>query len=162
MKPMTKNKAEPVVKKFNKLDLHDDGLKAIRIHPLNKRTNSVNVDLEFQDDSTGGVKLLSFRRCGNLRYIMDFDVLAANWFAQTEKGAATSDGERLRKFIQAQKSHWHVTYMPPSPKDKPIRKKLFSLRSYALFKVTFFGGTIEVLAKSFTFRRAGNGAQDSI
>jgi hypothetical protein len=43
--------------------------------------------------------------------------------------------------------HWNVKYMPPLPKDKPIRKKLSSLSSYRLFKITFFGGAAEILAK---------------
>lgn len=155
---MKKNKKGGLVEKFNSLDFHDDGLKSVKIHPLNKRASSPSIDLEFRDDATGATKLLSFRGCGNLRYVMDFDVLAANWFAQTEKGAAISDTGRMQKFVRAQIPHWHVTYMPPSPKDKPIRKKLSSLRNYALFRVTFFGGTVEVLAKSFTLRRAGKGS----
>jgi hypothetical protein len=146
-------KPDSIVEKFNKLDFHDDGLKSVRIHRLNKKANSANVDLEFRDDSTGAAKLLSFRGCGNLRYVMDFDVLAGNWFAQTEKGAAINDAGRMHKFVRAQMPHWHVRYMPPSPKDKPIRKKMSSITKYALFRVTFFGGTVEVLARSFTLRR---------
>ena len=45
--------------------------------------------------------------------------------------------------------HWRTTYMPPMTKDKPVRKKLASLRSYILFRVAFFGGTAEILAKHY-------------
>jgi hypothetical protein len=151
---MRKKSAGNIVDKFNGLDLHDDGLRSVKVYSLDKRTNSANVDIEFLDDSTGAVKLLSFRGCGNLRYFMDFDVLANNWFAQTEKAISIRDLGRMQRFVRAQIPHWHVTYMPPSPKDKPIKKKLLSIRGYVLFRVTFFGGTIEVLARGFTLGRA--------
>jgi hypothetical protein len=38
------------------------------------------------------------------------------------------------------------------PKDKPIRKKLAAIRSYHLFRIDFFGGTVEILAKSFSVK----------
>ena len=141
-----------IAEKFNKLDFHDDGLSSIKVHSLDKKKNSVTIDFELRDDSSGATKLLSFRGCGNIRYIMDFDVLASNWFAQTERAASTSDAERMEKFVRTQVPHWRVTHMPPSPKDKPIRKKLSSLNDYVLFKLTFFGGTVEVLARSFTLK----------
>jgi hypothetical protein len=42
--------------------------------------------------------------------------------------------------------------MPPTPKNKPITKTLKSIRGYVLFRITFFGGTAEILAKTFTIR----------
>jgi hypothetical protein len=142
-----------VVAEFNKLDLHDDGLASINVHPPPNRSNSAVVELQFRDDETGAVKILSFRDCANASYVMDFDVLASNWFAQTERARALNETERMQRFVRGQLGHWHVKYMPPSPKDKPIRKKLLAIKRYALFRITFFGGTFEILAKSFTFRQ---------
>lgn len=42
--------------------------------------------------------------------------------------------------------------MPPLPPDKPIRKKLTSIRKYRKFKIKFFGGTVEILAKGFKLK----------
>jgi hypothetical protein len=50
-------------------------------------------------------------------------------------------------------SHWRTTYMPPTPKDKPVRRKLACLRNFILFRVAFFGGTAEILAKNYRLRR---------
>ena len=150
---MKKGKADRIAEEFNRLNFHDDGLAAIKIYRLNGRTNTARVDLSFQDDATGATKVLSFRDCGNIRQVMDFDVLSDNWFAQTEKAVSTKDVGKMEKFVRAQVGQWHVTYMPPSSKVKPIRKKLSSIKKYVLFRVTFFGGTIEVLARSFTFTK---------
>src|SRR5258708_14941449 len=150
---MQKTRTNALVRRFNKLDFHDDGMRSVKIYPLHKGTNSTNIDLEFLDDSTGATKLLSFRDSANLRCLMDFDVLSSNWFAQTERAVATTDVERMKKFVLAQTPHWRVKYMSPSPRDKPIRKKLSSIGKYLLFRVTFFGGTVEVLAKNCKLSR---------
>ena len=94
-------------------------------------------------------KMLSIRGCANLRWLMDFDVLASDWFAQTEKATSITGADKMRNPWRLQTAHWHVKYMPPSPKDKPIRKKLLSIEKYVLFRLTFFGGTIDVLARDF-------------
>ena len=84
---------------------------------------------------------------------MDFDVLADNSQAgNTNTSVATTDVKRMKKFVRAQVSHWRTTYMPPTPKNKPIRQKIKQIRSYTLFRVAFFGGTAEVLAKQFKLK----------
>ena len=149
---MKNGKMVRIAEEFSRLSFHDDGLASVEIYQLNKRRNAARVDLNFRDYATGATKILSFRDCGNIRNVMDFDVLADNWFAQTEKAVSTKDVGRMQKFVRRQMRHWHVTYMPPSSNVKPIRKKLSSIKKYVLFKVTFFGGTIEVLARSFTLK----------
>ena len=142
-----------VVERFNKLDFHDDALLSFDIHPPRRRGNSTKIDFAFRDDATGDVKLLSFLTCANFRFVMDFDVLADRWFFGTAGSVAKSDPQRLRRFVRAQMSHWRTAYMAPMPKDKPIRKKLVSIRTYILFQVAFFGGTVEVLAKNYKLSR---------
>ena len=80
---------------------------------------------------------------------MDFDVLADPCVFGTDSSVSQADASGMRKFIPSQRPHGRVEYMPPGPRDKPIRRKLKSIRSYVLFKVAFFGGTAEVLAKNF-------------
>jgi hypothetical protein len=138
--------------KFALVDLDDDNLVCVKISAPSTRTNITNIDFEFRDDATGAKKVLSFDGCANLRYIMDFDVLANNWVAQTELTKCNADTKKMKAFVRAQVPHWHVQYMPPSPRDLPIRKKLSSIRKYRLFKITFYGGTVEILARQFTVR----------
>jgi hypothetical protein len=42
--------------------------------------------------------------------------------------------------------------MPPVPENKPIRGKLSAIRNYILFSVKFFGGTAQILAKSYKLK----------
>jgi hypothetical protein len=149
---MRKASTPVVAKRFNRLDFHDDTLKLFTLHPPMTGRNLTTIDLEFKDDATGETKLLTFRGCANLRFSMDFDVLAANWFADTQGSAADTNTEKMRKFITTQEPHWRTTYMPSQPRDRPIRKKLSSLQQYTLFKVKFFGGTVEILAKGYKLK----------
>jgi hypothetical protein len=142
-----------IAKKFNKLDFHDDVLVSVRIRPPLKRKNLTTIDFQFRDDGTKAVKTLSFQNCANARFVMDFDVLAGQWFFGTEGSVAKTDVKRMTKFVRSQISHWRTAYMPPMSKDQPIRKKLKSIGSYVLFQVRFFGGTAEVLAKNYRLRR---------
>jgi hypothetical protein len=144
----TKNlKKRAVGAPFGKLDFHDDALKFVEIRPSTKRKGEAKIDFGFVDYGSGKPKSLSFRGCANLRCILDFDVLQNNWFAQTHSVAYSDDARKMEKFVRAQTTHWHTQYMPPSPKDRPVRKKLTSIRKFHLFKIKFFGGTFEVLAK---------------
>ena len=143
-----------VADRFNKLDFHDDGLTGLTVQPPRGRNNFTRIEFELQDYSTDSVKVLSFHSCANFRFVMDFDVLADNWDGgNTESSVAKTDVTRMRKFVSAQMSHWRTTYMPPTPKDKPVRRKLASLRSFILFRVAFFGGTAEILAKNYRLKR---------
>lgn len=139
---------------FGKLNLHDDSLKFIAIHPGARGKGGARIDFGFADYRSGSPKSVSFRGCANLRCILDFDVLATNWFAQTEGVLCSDDARRMERFVRAQAAHWHTRYMPPMPKDQPIRKKLASIRKFQLFKIKFFGGTFEVLAKSCVTNRS--------
>jgi hypothetical protein len=140
-------------KKFNRLDFHDDVLTFVRVHlPTARQKNITRIEFGFLDDASHKKKILLFQQGANIRFIMDFDVLADQCVFGTDSSIARVDVARMRKFIHSQRSHWRVEYMPPMPKDKPIRKKLRSIRRYTLFKVAFFGGTAEVLAKNFELK----------
>jgi hypothetical protein len=141
---------------FQLLDLHDDNLLSVTIFPPRTKVNAAEVVLELEDDVSQDAKSVRFIGCGNLRVNMDFDVLANNYFAQTDVTACEIDAKRMKQFVRAQTPHWRVKYMSPSPKYLPIRKKLSRIGSYRLFKVSFFGGTVEVLAKSFSVQTAAN------
>ena len=132
------------------IDLHDDGLIAISVLSPKRRNSSASIDLELSDDSDGKTKHLRFVGCANIRLIMDFDVLGANWFAQTHSLTCIEDLVKKRVFVQTQRSHWHTKYV--EGQDTPIQRKLASIESYRLFRITFFGGTMEVLARKLQIR----------
>jgi hypothetical protein len=143
-----------IADRFNRLNFHDDGLTGLTVEPPRGRNNFTRIEFELQDYSTDSVKVLSFHSCANFRFVMDFDVLADNWYGgNTESSVAKTDVTRMRKFVTAQMSHWRTAYMPPTPKDKPVRRKLATIRSFILFRVAFFGGTAEILARSYRLRR---------
>lgn len=119
---MRKPFKESVARRFKRLDIHDDNLRLVTLHPPRTKQNLTTIDLELEDDGTGAAKLLSFLGCANLRLSMDFDVLADNWIAQTQGCSAETNVQKMKKFVRAQKSHWHVSYAPPMPQDMPIRK----------------------------------------
>jgi hypothetical protein len=149
---MRRTHTRSAAERFADLDLHDDGLISVSIRLRSRKTSFATIELAFRDDSNGDTKLLSFESCANVRHIMDFDVMEDNRFAQTERTSSTIDTERMKKLILTQRRHWHVKYMPPGPQDKPVKGKLASIKKYTLFRITFFGGTIEILAKDFTIR----------
>lgn len=152
---MTRTKKKSSAK-TNTLDLHDDNLLSVNVRLSGTKSNVTQIDFRLCDDSTRKEKVLSFRGCANLRYVMDFDVVADNWFAQTKSFAQEVDQNTMRRFVQAQTAYWNIKYMPPFPKDKPIRKKLSALSSYRLFKIKFFGGLAEILAKRAVLQLGGN------
>lgn len=154
---MGQSQKDLVARRFSKIDFHDDALVSVKLHTPRRKGDSAKINFEFRDDSTGTKKVLCIGGCANLRWVMDFDVLACNWFAQTERATSVSDAEKMRKFVQSQTAHWHVKFMRPSPKNEPIRMKMSSIKKYVLFRVTFYGGTIEVLAKNFKVTGAGKG-----
>ena len=142
-------RANKLAARFNKLDFHDDALLSVHIRLPRVRNNFTRIDFEFRDDSTQAIKMLSFHNCANIRFVMDFDVLADAWFFGTEGTGVKTSVQLTRKFVRAQMSHWRTSYMPPLPKEKPIKKKLRLMGNYILFQVRFFGGTVEILAKTY-------------
>ncbi len=146
---MKKRNEKAIAGRFNNLSFHDDNLASVTVHAPQSKKNRTRIDFRLRDDSTDKEKLLSFVDCANIRYFMDFDVLADNSFAQTEASIANVDASQMKKLVRSQTVHWRTKYMPPQAKDKPIRKKLSAIRRYILFKVSFFGGTAEILARDY-------------
>lgn len=154
-------KARHTAARFAKLNLHDDNLLLVEVHPPEKKASYSRVDLHFRDCVSHATKVLSLTGCANIHYVRDFDVLAANWFGQTKGVICTTDTRKLRGFVRSQVRDWHVKYMPPMPKDKPIRKKLSSIGSYCRFDVSFYGGSIQILAKSFVLAALTKSREDA-
>ena len=145
-----------VARRFGLLNLYDDNLVSLSFRIPQMTRNDTKIDLIFSEYLTGKRKSLSFTGAANMRFIMDFDLMADNFFAQTHGVKSFSHSTKMRQFVLGQRSHWHTIYMPPSSKDQPIRKKLSTIKKYTLFRVTFHGGTVEVLAKNFIYKGPSN------
>jgi len=139
-------------------DLHDDNLLGVQVTSPRKPKELATIHVDLQDDATGGMKRVTISRCANIRWVMDFNVLADNWFAQTNEFTVVTDLKKMKSFVEGQRRHRRVKYMNPSSPDKPIKAKLASIRSFRLFQIKFFGGTLEVLAKSIKIRRVAGRA----
>jgi len=134
------------------LDIHDDNLVSVRIWPPHTQKNSATIEFELEDDGTGKLKTLTFLGCANLRFVMDFDVLAEMFFAQTYGASCSAEIARMRRLVRSQKKHWRTEFMPPLLPATPIRKKIATIRRYHLFTVKFFGGTVDILARDFKIK----------
>lgn len=141
-----------IARKLIKLDIHDDNLITVKIHVPRTEKNDAAIEFELEDDGIGARKVLSFSGCANLRFVMDFDVMAQNCFAQTYGAKCFNDRAKLKRFVRTQKAHWRVQFMPPTHPEMPIRRKLAGIRRYHLFKIKFYGGTFDILARNFQLK----------
>ena len=78
---------------------------------------------------------------------MDFDVLAHNLSANTSRVEAHTNLNQIRDFIHSQKKDWDVAYA--SGVESPLSKKLLVMNDFVAFRVQFFGGVVDVLARNY-------------
>jgi hypothetical protein len=96
----------------------------VRVHPPTLgMKNLTQIEFGFLDDTTHKKKTLLFHRCADIRFIMDFDVLADQCIFGREGSIAQVDVSQMREFIRSRRPHWRLECMPPMPEDKPSRKK---------------------------------------
>jgi hypothetical protein len=134
------------------LDIHDDNLISAKISPPRTKRNNATIEFELEDDGTGKTKILTFVGCSNLCFVMDFDVLASNWFAQTRMATCTSARAKMTKFAKPRQILWGTRCMPPYHPKAPILEKLSDIHKYHLFTIKFFGGRVDILARNFQLK----------
>jgi hypothetical protein len=83
---------------------------------------------------------------------MDFDVLAGNLPPNTSEVDANTNVNRMRDFMQSQKKDWGVKYAGTSV--SPLVKKLATLDELVFFRVQFFGGAVDVIAREYQVETA--------
>ena len=84
---------------------------------------------------------------------MDFDVLADNLPPNTSRVDAHTDLTRIRSLMQSQENDWDVNYAGTS--TSPLTKKLPMLDELVFFRVQFFGGAVDVVARGYKVEKAG-------
>jgi hypothetical protein len=156
------SRADLIARRFRRLNFHDDTLIELRILPVYHRKkklhgSSVRSVIELYLLSRcleTTTRVIRFYRCTNLKVAMDFDVLADNLPPNTSSVGADTNQNRMRRLIKSQKADWDVTYEPVS--QPPIVAKLRSLDELVYFRVQFFGGVVDVIARRFEVKTAND------
>lgn len=132
---------------FSVIDVHDDTIEAINVVPAIGRT-SCKVSIRLYRHWENKRRLLQFIGCTNISFTVDTAVLLGNAPNNTCCLEATASVEDVMKAMRIQKKAWNVSY---SKGIDLLPVKLASASKYTLFRVRLFGGTLEIIAKSFKF-----------
>ena len=88
---------------------------------------------------------------GNVSFTGDFDVLLDNAQAgNTSHTKVKTETEYILKTIDQQRQKWNVSY---SGTRDPLERKTKNIQKYMAFKVFFFGGSLEVVARNYKIKR---------
>ena len=85
---------------------------------------------------------------------MDFDVLAGNLPPNTSGVDAHANPNRMRDLMEAQRKDWGVEYEGTSV--SPLVSKVTELGELVCFRIQFFGGALDVIARDYTVTAANN------
>ena len=143
-----------IAEQFSELDFHDDTFVSMSVLPTQTRgdtTGSV-IELKLLQYSERTTRVLRFIGCANLRVGIDFDVLASNLPPNTSRVDAHVDASVMKELMQSQKRDWDVGY--GRQVRTPLDDKLDSLDSLVCFRVQFFGGAVDVIAREFLVESA--------
>jgi hypothetical protein len=91
-------------------------------------------------------RVLQFIGCANLRVGLDFDILASNLPPNTSRVDSHIDANLMRELMQSQKRDWDVGY---GSMRSPLDDKLEVTDELVCFRVQFFGGAVEIIAREF-------------
>jgi hypothetical protein len=111
-----------IAAEFSTIDAHDDTVESLAIIPAPNRRTSCKVELTLFRHWGKKHRLLRFTGCTNISLVAD------------------------TKIMRRQKSSWNVSYQKSID---PLPPKLAAADKYTLFRVRFFGGVLEVIAKSY-------------
>jgi hypothetical protein len=150
---------ETTAETFRQLDFHDDTFVGMQIVPAQRRGEGIGsvIEIELPRCSENTVRVLRFFGCANLRVAMDFDVLAWNLPPNTSDVDAFTNVNRIRDFMQSQKKDWGVEYN--GTEISPLAQKLTALGDVVLFRVQFFGGVVDVIARDYRAESANDKMQ---
>jgi hypothetical protein len=140
--------AKAIADRFRDLNFHDDTFVSMNILPAQTRndfTGSV-IEIQLSPYQSETRRVLQFIGCANLRVGLDFDVLAGNLPPNTSRADAHVDANLMRELMQSQKHDWDVGY---GSMRSPLDAKLEVMDELVCFRVQFFGGAVEIIAREF-------------
>jgi len=136
-----------IAERFNELDFHDNTFVSMCVLPAQTHgdtTGSV-IEIKLLQYPKQQTRVLRFLGCANLRVGIDFDILAGNLPPNTSGVNSHVDANLMRELMQSQKCDWSVRYTARTPLDI----KLDSLGELVCFRVQFFGGAVDIIAREF-------------
>jgi hypothetical protein len=143
---------EAIAERFRKLNFHDDTLVSMNILPAQTRDDVLSSVIEIVLANNNERRTIQFTGCANLRVGLDFDVLANNLAPNTSDVDAHSKASLMRELMESQKTLWNVDY---GSTISPLDHKLEALGECANFRVQFFGGVVEIIARDFRVQEVG-------
>jgi hypothetical protein len=140
---------ETIAASFRELDFNDDTFIDLRVLPSQLRGEGVQsvVEIQLLHYSEKKLRYIRFFGCANLRVAMDFDVLAQNLPPNTSRLEAHANLNQMRDLIRSQKKDWDITYAPGV--ESPLTSKLAAMDDLISFRVQFFGGVVDVIARNY-------------
>ena len=146
--------SSPIAESFRDLNFHDYTLIDVRILPSQFPRQGMKsvVQIQLRQNSESKPTVIQFSGCANLRVAMDFDVLAGNLDPNTSDVDAHTDPRLIQELMESQEADWNVGY--GSRANSPLKGKLAALDEFVFFRVQFFGGAIDVIARDFRVETA--------
>jgi|CXWL01.1.fsa_nt_gi hypothetical protein len=141
---------EQIAAKFEALDVHDDTAESIVLRPATSRATRAKVEIVLFRHWENKRRLLVLNKCANLELMIDTDVLRDNSPNNTCGLEATADVQQIEALIRQHKLQWNVDY---EAAIDPLTPKLAGAAGHVLFRVRLFGGTLLVLARTFSIKR---------
>ena len=140
---------ETIAKSFRELDFHDDTFIDLRVLPSGASEEAAQalVEIQFLHYPEKKPCYIRFFGCANLRVAMDFDVLAQNLPPNTSRVEAHTNLNQMRDLMHSQKKDWDLTYAPGV--ESPLARKLAAMGELVAFRVQFFGGVVDVIARNY-------------
>lgn len=133
---------------------HDNDVRSIKIFPPKNKKDPSTVEITFFDPEEGGQgveRLLRIRECANLRFSMDFDILADNTLSAHSSAGQTSNVEVsgckdcIERTLKQGMVDWNVEYRTGG--ETPASYRVYRLHEFILVKVWLCGGTLEIVAR---------------
>ena len=139
-----------IAERFSELDFHDNTFVSMCVLPAQTRDDTTGsvIEIKLLQYLKQRTQVLRFLGCANLRAGIDFDVLANNLPPNTSRVNSHVDANRMRELMQSQKRDWSVRYEGAKVRT-PLDIKLDSLGELVCFRVQFFGGAVDVIAREF-------------
>jgi hypothetical protein len=139
-----------IAEKFSQIDAHDDTVEGFSFHPAAKRGAKSKVTVALFRHWQGTRRTVTFSDCQNVDFVIDCEVLRDNMPNSTCVLEATAELDSVEAVMRRHRRSWNVSY------DKsidPMPAKLESATNSVLFRVRLFGGTLVVIARTFSIKR---------
>jgi hypothetical protein len=140
---------EQIAAKFKALDIHDDTAESFVYRPAASRVTRAKVEIVLFRHWAQKRRLLVLNRCANFEFVVDADVLLENSPNNSCGVEASVDTGQIEAMMRQHKLQWNLDY---DASIDPLPQKLADAAGYVLFRVRLFGGTLSVIARSFSIK----------